>query len=72
MKYINTIGDSGCPCGKYEDKDTKIIAHCWRTGYKDCECQYAGVHYKGNKETAEKIAEDIKDSYRCDVDIVKL
>ena len=72
MVIVNTIGNSGCPCGEYKDKDTKIFTHCWRTGYKDCKCPFAGIHYKGSKETAEKIAEDMRENYGCDVAIKRM
>ena len=85
MKKIkDTIGEDGCPCGEYNDGETYIKAHCWRTFYYDenkkgntpignrCDCEYAGVHYRGNRKTAEKIAKEISENYLCDVKIVKL
>lgn len=83
MKKIkNTIGEDGCCCGEYDDGETYIKSHCWRTWYytktKDgiwstkCKCSYSGVHYKGNRKTAEKIAKEISENYRCDVKVVKI
>lgn len=73
---LNTIGEDGCPCGEYNDGKTYIKAHCWRTYYYDkgkkCNCDFAGVHYKGDLKTAKKIAKQITNSYNCDVNIVKL
>ena len=74
---LNTIGEDGCPCGEYDDGKTYIKAHCWRSNYFDkkgkrCKCQYAGVHYRGNLKTAERIAKQIETSYFCEVKIVKL
>lgn len=67
-KIKNTIGYEGCPCGSYDDGETRIDAHCWRIG--KC-CPYAGVHYQGKKETAKKIAGEISERYSCEVRITK-
>lgn len=78
-KIINTIGNDGCPCGEYDDGRTVIYAHCWKSnGYynqktkKYCNCEYACVHYKGNLKTAERIAKEIEERYKCEVKVVKL
>ena len=75
----NNIGNDGCPCGEYDDGETKIYAHCWKSnGYynpktkKYCKCEYAGVHYKGKLKTAKRIAKEIEEGYHCEVEIVKL
>lgn len=66
----NTIGDGGCPCGEYDDGETKIKSHCWRTT-NNCDCPYAGVHYKGKLSTAKRIAKEISEDYSCEVKILK-
>ena len=78
IKKINTIGEGGCPCGEYDDGETIIHAHCWKTnsywvgGKNRCKCPYSGLHYSGNLKTVKEIAKEIKEGYSCEVKIVKL
>jgi len=76
IKIVDTIGEDGCPCGYYNDGETKMKVHCWRTYhyYRDdskCDCEFAGVHFIGNKKTAEKIKKRIEEDYHCDVKLVE-
>lgn len=50
--HLDPRYDGGCPCATFEVDGTRFRAHCWRTCSS---CRFAGLHYSGSAETAEKV-----------------
>lgn len=69
--YPDGLVFDGCACAEGVVASTYIVAHCHRTN-RDCDCAYAGVHYRGDAKVARMVADYIANAYRCDVTLVEL
>jgi len=71
--------DGSCCCGRAEIAGVRINVHCWRSNYKNCDCEYAGVHLKPITEDVSKdflkelgniIKDEISSAYMCECKLV--
>lgn len=61
------MGHDGCACVYVNGEDWEIDVHCHRTD-RDCNCEYAGVHAKGNVPIGliKQIADEVSKTFRCE------